>query len=189
MALYNLVGNKINSPAEGRFLSKSGWSNWLVTLLFHGNNASSSLAPDILHYWSNGTWYLTSNQMIWVQLPYSAYPINATLVKLADTQDLSSCFSNEVWVQVPQVVLRDLFSQIWCCLCYYCFHFFWGRLRSPTLLLQSKSVRHGADLLSHAILYWIEFRVFCFALSHKRIINKDKKRNCRTQLLLLWLIQ
>ena len=112
MALYNLVGNKINSPAEGRFLSKSGWSNWLVTLLFHGNNASSSLAPDILHYWSNGTWYLTSNQMIWVQLPYSAYPINATLVKLADTQDLSSCFSNEVWVQVPQVVLRVIYSHI-----------------------------------------------------------------------------
>ena len=50
--------------------------------------------------------------MIRVQLSYSAYPINATLVKLADTQDLSSCFSNEVWVQVPQVVLRDLFSQI-----------------------------------------------------------------------------
>ena len=45
--------------------------------------------------------------MIWVQLPYSAYPINATLVKLADTQDLSSCFSNEVWVQIPQVVLRE----------------------------------------------------------------------------------
>lgn len=46
----------------------------------------------------------------------------------------------------------------------------------PTLLLQSKSVRHGADLLSHAILYWIEFRIFCFALSHIRIINKDKKK-------------
>nr|DAZ81442.1 MAG TPA: hypothetical protein [Caudoviricetes sp.] len=30
--------------------------------------------------------------------------------------------------------------------------------------MQSKSVRHGADLLSHAILYWIEFRILCFAL-------------------------
>lgn len=56
------------------------------------------------------------------------------------------------------------------------FSFFLRETLSPTLLLQSKSVRHGADLLSHAILYWIEFRVFCFALSRIGIIYKNKKK-------------
>ena len=97
----------------------------------------------------------------------------AGMVKLADTQDLSSCFSNEVWVQVPQVVLSASHSMILfvlVCYNYYIFLFYGKGFTFPSpLKLQSKSVRYGADLLSHAILYWIEFRILCFALKVRAV--------------------
>ena len=109
---------------------------------------------------------------------------------MAGAADLRSASNNGVWVRVPEVVFEsiilsfDLFGYAFCLLeglyspslpsyfgsivkrfitpaCH-------AGVRSSTLRgavhLQSKFTRCGTDLLSHVILYWIEFRLLCFAL-------------------------